>query len=687
VTGPGPILDSFSPAVVAPGGEVLIYGANFTHVTSVKFSNVLARTFGAPAHTQLQVQVPTNAPTGRITVTTTAGTVTSAEDLVVTLAPVISAFWPEHGKAGLTRVTIEGLNFTQPIRGIAFNGHGAFDFSLVAPNQIAATVPREATTGPIAVTNASGRVGVSPRPFRVTEAPLITDFAPTLGAPGTSVVINGANFLGVTGPSGVQFNGTNAASYFVTADTQIHAVVPSRATTGPLVITNAAGRAVSLEEFTVIGNAPYPDAVTPDHGPRGSEVLITGRNFTEPVMVKFNGANASQAAAPAPTQIRATVPPEATSGPLTVSTASGTSSNHLLFYVPPRLTSFAPTSAVVGTTVVLTGTNFLGATEVRFGQATVVPAVEATNRLRAVVPSGARSGPLRVTTPGGAILSTNPFRVLPDLRSFSPWIGPVDTLVTLRGTSFFGVTNVSFNHRRAVFTNTSETEVLARVPAGATDGPIRVATPEGVAVSATHFVVTQPSDLVLSKTLSPRRVQPGALVDCTLFLSNRGPTAVTGVQVTDPLPAGMAYVSAVPSRGIATYTNGVVTCLFGTVTNGEVVSATILARLPAEGVFTNTALATAVEPDLHEADNRASDVATAVADASCVLQIQAAAPDEAVVISWPVSAVPFQLESTRALEPSNGWSHVTPAPVILGGRNVVTNVADETNRFYRLLAP
>jgi sulfatase modifying factor 1 len=80
----------------------------------------------------------------------------------------------------------------------------------------------------------------------------------------------------------------------------------------------------------------------------------------------------------------------------------------------------------------------------------------------------------------------------PTLTDFTPMNGPVGTTVTLTGTGFTGATAVTFNDTAAPFTVAEEDDSLltATVPAGATTGPIAVATPGGTAVSAASFTVT-----------------------------------------------------------------------------------------------------------------------------------------------------------------------------------------------------
>jgi photosystem II stability/assembly factor-like uncharacterized protein len=162
----------------------------------------------------------------------------------------------------------------------------------------------------------------------------------------------------------------------------------------------------------------------------------------------------------------------------------------------PTITSFTPTSGPVGTSVTIRGTNFTGATGVTFnGTPATSFGVVSPTVLKAVVPAGATSGKISVTTAGGIATSIASFTVTkqkpPTIGSFSPTRGPVGTLVTISGTNFSGVTSVRFNGTAAtVFTVVSSSQIRARVPVGATTGRISVATPGGTATSFLSFTVT-----------------------------------------------------------------------------------------------------------------------------------------------------------------------------------------------------
>jgi PKD repeat protein len=168
----------------------------------------------------------------------------------VDATPTIRSFDPTSGPVG-TSVTITGTDFTGATA-VAFDGTPAA-FTVQSATSIVASVPSGATSGPISVTTPSG-TGTSSSPFTVTvaPAPTIGSFTPGSGPVGTSVDILGASF---TGASSVTFNGT-PASFTVNSDSELHATVPSGATTGPISVATASGTATSASSFTVLPDTP-----------------------------------------------------------------------------------------------------------------------------------------------------------------------------------------------------------------------------------------------------------------------------------------------------------------------------------------------------------------------------------------------------------------------------------------------
>ncbi|MBA3824976.1 MAG: peptidase S53 [Ktedonobacterales bacterium] len=78
---------------------------------------------------------------------------------------------------------------------------------------------------------------------------------------------------------------------------------------------------------------------------------------------------------------------------------------------PPTVTSFSPTSGAVGTGVTLTGTNFTGATAVKFNGTSATFTVVSSTSISATVPTGATTGTISVTNTAGTGTSATSFTV------------------------------------------------------------------------------------------------------------------------------------------------------------------------------------------------------------------------------------------------------------------------------------
>lgn len=159
---------------------------------------------------------------------------------------------------------------------------------------------------------------------------------------------------------------------------------------------------------------------------------------------------------------------------------------------PPTIDSFSPTSGVVGRLVTITGTHFRNTSAVRFGKVYSMFTVVSGTEIRANVPPGAVTAPIRVTKGMVTVRSADPFIVRPKITSFSPAKGAVGTLVTVKGTTFNGTTAISFGTVAADLSTAivNPSTIKVYVPSGATTGRIFVTTPAGTAHSATAFTVT-----------------------------------------------------------------------------------------------------------------------------------------------------------------------------------------------------
>jgi len=118
--------------------------------------------------------------------------------------------------------------------------------------------------------------------------------------------------------------------------------------------------------------------------------------------------------------------------------------------------------------------------------------------------------------------------------------------------------------------------------------------------NATDYVCTvtnrASADLEVTKSASPRPAIPGTNVTYTLSVTNNGPSTAVNARVTDPLPAGLTFVSA--STGCAA-ASGTVTCNAGDLAPGATRTFTITAAIAADatGTLVNTATGTSDTPD------------------------------------------------------------------------------------------
>ena len=260
---------------------------------------------------------------------------------------------------------------------------------------------------------------------------------------------------------------------------------------------------ISNANFTVTAPAPGPTITTftPTGGQAGTVVTVLGSNFTGATQVSFNGTPAPAFTVNSATQLTVTVPVGATTGSIGVVAPTGTATSAAPFTVgpPPVLISFSPGTGYVGTSVVLMGSGFTGATQVTFnGTSTTAFTVNSDTQLTVAVPAGASTGLIGVTTPVSTGFSATSFTVVPApvISSFTPTRGVAGTTVILTGFYFTGATSVTFNGVDAPgFVVNSDNQITVSAPAGVTTGPIQVITAAGTGVSAGEFEVPPANDL------------------------------------------------------------------------------------------------------------------------------------------------------------------------------------------------
>ena len=148
-----------------------------------------------------------------------------------------------------------------------------------------------------------------------------------------------------------------------------------------------------------------------------------------------------------------------------------------------------------------------------------------------------------------------------------------------------------------------------------------IATPTGRAVDGEvedHAVTIEArSDLAIIKMADPEPVIAGETLTYTLTVSNLGPSPSTGAVVSDPLPAGVVFLSSVDG---CTETAGTVSCAITALASGSSQSTSFVVTVdPGQATtLTNTATVLGSEPDPALGNNTSPAVETTVISPSDV---------------------------------------------------------------------
>jgi hypothetical protein len=470
--------------------------------------------------------------------------------------PVITSFTPTDGGVGTT-VTLTGTGF-DGTKAVSVGGAQVTSYDRQSDTKLTLVVPTTAPSGYIAVANGKGSGGSTTK-FYVS--PSVDSISPTSGSPGTAVTITGS---GLSGLAKVMFGTRAATSFYVTSPNQAQAVVPLAATTGAIVVSVPASTGLataSSPTFTYSdGGITAPNLVsfTPAQATVGTFVTLTGTGFNSVASVNIGGVDAYFKLI-SDSQINVQVPAAAASGFIQAVSVLGNSSSATPFIVVPAITDIHPAQGPTGTLVTLKGAGFIGATSVKFGNATFSNFVVLdANDIQANVAAGSATGPVAIVSNGVSAASTGTFTYLADptaapaITTFTPTAALVGQKVTLAGSGFTGTTSITVGGADAVFTVVSDTQIDLTVPADAATGFIAVTNGKGVAGTASAFTVT-PTITGVAPLQGP--------VGTTVTLTGTGFSGMTTVKFGGGPLANFAVLDAnhITTQVPASSTTGVIT--------------------------------------------------------------------------------------------------------------------------------
>jgi hypothetical protein len=347
--------------------------------------------------------------------------------------------------------------------------------------------------------------GITTPAAPVAMAPTVASLSIAKATAGTSVTVTGA---GLAGATAVRFGNDPATFSPVTADgvTKLVATAPAHdAGVVDVTVTNATGTSEvsAASKFTYIPPVPAVTGLSPNTVSTvgGTAVTLTGTGLTGATAVKLGtlSVTAKEVTATSLTFIAPAHAAEAVN--VTVTNAGGTSTvgaaTKLSWVKPPApvITSIAPSSALttVATPVVVTGTDFTGATKVTSGGSNIAFVKVSNTSLKLTMPVHAAGAvALQITTPSGVSTvnanSSFTYRLppAPAITAITPKTGLtyVRTPVVVTGANLGGVTKLTVDGVAVTFTKVNDTSLKVTLPVHAAgEFDVRVTGPGGLSAT------------------------------------------------------------------------------------------------------------------------------------------------------------------------------------------------------------
>ncbi len=307
--------------------------------------------------------------------------------------PIIVTISPRVASPGQT-ITIAGLYFGDEEEADSMVTLGGRPFTVVSwsDETIEATVPQNATSGIVVVTvgtlssqsgtNAQLFIGESPP----TGTPLIVHLSDDTASVGSRITVYGFNFGASRGDSVVTFAGKDGARIPATvvtetvngesreqwSNTSIQVIVPAGepgtpTVTGPVIVTVNGVDSNSNFYFNPLPampgtNAPIVTGISPENGPSGTTVTITGINFgySRGVSIVTIGGLRLQVVSWSDTEIVAIIPQGATTNLIRVLIGGLAAESPHAFVVDavPFLSAVVPEVLQVGQGMKIYGRDF-----------------------------------------------------------------------------------------------------------------------------------------------------------------------------------------------------------------------------------------------------------------------------------------------------------------------------------------
>ncbi len=453
-----PTISSFSPTSSAVSASVIITGTNFTGANAVTFNGTSA-SYTVNSTTQITATVPSGATTGAIRVTTSGGTAISSTSFTISASstptpsgmPIIPTI-DSTMKARLRTIYLEGQSsgnrssvfakigdsITESASFLSDIGYGWE--TLGSYSSLSTTISYFRSTTAFGSANSfnrpsacatagwsadyaslsgylySGMASSCPTPY---NTPLRCELHAT--RPSFAIIMYGTNDL-------ERYNDLTAFQNSITqiVNETINAnVIPILSTIPPrldsfgsrvasynqVIINVAQTQQIpllnywrALQDSTMITQGVSEDQVHPNIYVNNADTQ--GANFTSQAL-RYGYNQRNLTFMQTLEKLRNII--------INDGTPDGGSTSPA-----PTITSFTPASGIIGTSIVITGTNFTGASAVTINGINATYTVNSATQITTTVPNGASTGLVQVTTSGGTATSNTNLTVTSVNLSVNP---------------------------------------------------------------------------------------------------------------------------------------------------------------------------------------------------------------------------------------------------------------------------
>lgn len=491
-------ITSLSTVGVHPGDTLTLnvsgYLPNGDTGSTVTFTGGATATVTQRTDSTITVTVPPGAQTGPVTLTPSSGAPLQSPTVYIN-EPRITSFGPASGTGG-TVVTVTGANL-DTVTSLSIGGVTvpAGNLQIVDAQTLKVTVPANAQTGPIAVTNPAGSA-TSATDFTMNLA--VVSLSSNSGIVGSSLTLNVAGFDPTQTPSTVVFPGNVQATVTGSTANSITVTVPTGAQSGQISVTPQGSSALQSPTFSVL--TPAIVSLSSPGGIVGSSVTLNVSGFDPTAVnptVTFTGGATATVTGQTASSITVTVPAGAQTGPITVSNGViGSLQSPTYTLNAPVITTVTNTNgqtvtqAAPNQQLIVTGVNFNNASSICFDTVCTSTFTRVGDVITVTVPATATSGPIKVTTPNGT--ATSPLSIMqpPTITNLTPpAIGQTTLAVT--GTNYTPVTQVSIGGTvlgASDYTIDSNNAItLNTLPNNPVLGPITITNPAGSATASLTY--------------------------------------------------------------------------------------------------------------------------------------------------------------------------------------------------------